>query len=103
MKLGRRREGLADFAKAIDLAPNWELPFVNRAGFAHMHSDFAAAIADYTRAISLIEGRNRNADQPLLAKLYRNRSEARGEVGDERGADADRRNAVRLDPKVGTS
>ena len=99
MKLGRRQEALADFAKAIDLAPNWEGPFVNRAACAAMNSDFAAAIADYGRAISLVEGRNQQADRPLLASLYGSRSRAHGELGDERRADADRREAVRLDSK----
>jgi Flp pilus assembly protein TadD len=100
MKLGRSRDGLADFAKAIELAPSWELPYVNRAGFAHIRSDLSAAIADYSRAIRLIEGRNQRADRPLLAKLYWNRSKARGEDGDEREADADRREALRLDPNL---
>lgn len=100
MKLGRQREGLADFASAIELAPNWELPYLNRAAFAHKRSDLSAAIADYGRAIKLIEGRNQHGDRLLLAKLYWNRSKARGEVGDERGADADRREAMRLDPNL---
>jgi Tfp pilus assembly protein PilF len=102
MKLGRRQEGLADFAKAIDLAPDWELPYLNRAAFAHMNSDLAAAIADYGRAIKLIEARSSHADRPLLANVYRSRSKVHDEAGDERGADADRREAVRLDPEIGS-
>jgi tetratricopeptide (TPR) repeat protein len=101
MKVGLLQEGLADFARAIELAPDWELPYVNRAGFAHMRSDLSGAVADYGRAIGIIEARNRPTDHPMLAKLYWNRSKARGAKGDKRGAEADRREAVRLDPMVG--
>jgi tetratricopeptide repeat protein len=102
MKLGRREEGLADLARAIDLAPHWELPYLNRAGFAHMRSDLTAAIADYGRAIKLIEARKMHAELPQLAKVYWIRAKARSEAGDDLGADADRREAVRLHPEIGS-
>jgi len=100
MRSGARSAGLADLAKAIELAPAWELPYMNRAGFAHMRSDLSAAIADYGRAIGIIEARNRSSDHPLLAKLYWNRSKARGKIGDRPGEEADRREAQRLDPEL---
>jgi len=54
-QMGRTVEALADFGKAIELAPGWPLPLANR---ANLHAQTEApnrAITDFTAAIRIIE------------------------------------------------
>src|SRR5262249_56279818 len=93
-------EARADLDRAVELAPDWELPYLNHAQLAGLRSDWDAAIANYTRAIDLLKAKNQRSDVPMLAKLHWNRAQAYRSSGDEWMASADRREAFRLDPKL---
>jgi len=101
MKVGLLDEALADLNTAIQLAPEWELPYVNRAQLAHLRRDWEGAVRDYTRAIGLIQARDRGEDDlPILAKLHWDRAEAHRSQGNTVEAEADRRAAMRKDPTL---
>ena len=80
---------IADYTKAIELAPNNEIGYSIR-GVAKFHlEDYYGAIADYTKAIEL---------DPNDAEIYYNRGLAKSNLEDHYGAIADYTKAIELDP-----
>ena len=53
--MGRTVEALADFGKAIELAPGWPLPLANRASLHTQTDALNRAVTDYTTAIRIVE------------------------------------------------
>jgi tetratricopeptide (TPR) repeat protein len=100
IRLDRLDEASSDFGMAIRLMPDWSLPYVHRAQLAMLRADWRAAVADYGAAIEKIEVSNNPEDNPLLAKLYWSRGNARRELGDAAGGDADQRIALEKDPTL---
>ena len=80
---------IADFNRAIELNPNDDAPYYNRAQARQLKKDAAGAIADYTRAIEL------GSKNPAA---YNNRGNARSENNDRDGAIADYTRAIELKP-----
>jgi tetratricopeptide (TPR) repeat protein len=116
---------IANFDRAIELNPNDDVPYYNRAQAKRLKKDTAGAIADYTRAIELgstnpaasnnrgnarVENNDRDgaiADftraielKPDYARAYYNRAVAKKAKGDASGAAADFKRAQELDPKL---
>jgi tetratricopeptide (TPR) repeat protein len=80
---------IADFTRAIELNPQDDAPYYNRAQAKWLKKDAAGAIADYTRAIEL------GSTNPAA---YNNRGNARAENNDRDGAIADYTRAIELKP-----
>jgi tetratricopeptide (TPR) repeat protein len=116
---------IADFNRAIELNPNDDAPYYNRAQARRLKKDTAGAIADYTRAIELGcknpaaynnrgNARSENNDpdgaiadytraielKPDYARAYYNRAVTKKAKGDTSGAAADFKHAQELDPKL---
>ena len=79
---------MADLTKAIELAPYWELPFLNRGQAALTLKDWDLCIQDYTSAITTVEGRNDSRNNVMLGRLYLNRGSAYRSRGDFAKAEA---------------
>lgn len=71
-ELGREDEALADFAKAIELNPNFAPAYNNRGYLHYQRGRTEAAIADYTKAITL---------HPGYIEAWRNRAHLYREIG----------------------
>jgi tetratricopeptide (TPR) repeat protein len=124
---GRLTEALADFDKAIELKPS-ALAYYQRANFRFETKDFAAAMRDVNRALSLDE--NYDLAYGLRARLsvenkqlkpamddldrslkinpgyldgYFNRSLLRQKTGDKEGAAQDLTKAIALNPRAASA
>lgn len=84
----RYGDALADFTKAIALAPTIPDPYLNRGAVSEVLQDWEAAIADYDQVLAL---------DSQAAAAYNNRGNAKGGLGDWAGAIADYQQATRLD------
>jgi tetratricopeptide (TPR) repeat protein len=116
---------MTDFDRAVELNPNDDAPYYNRAQAKRLKKDAAGAIADYTRAIELgsknpaaynnrgnARAENNDGDgaiadytraielKPDYARAYYNRAVAKKGKGDANGADADFKAAAKLDPEL---
>ncbi|MEP7148727.1 MAG: tetratricopeptide repeat protein [Acidobacteriota bacterium] len=83
---------VADYSKALEIAPKSVVVLMNRAG-ALEQIDKAAAVNDYTRVIEL---------QPENAQAYAARGVALLELGRKSAAVADLRKALQMDPSLRT-
>ena len=93
-KRGRYREAIAEFDKAIQLDPNWAMPYCSRGMAHHQLSEHDQAIADLTKAVELA---------PQYAIAYGNRGFVHREIGELEKAIADYTEAIRLDPEFATA
>jgi serine/threonine-protein kinase len=87
---GETDKALADYTQLLqlELEPQERLLALNNRGWAHaQQGDFAAALQDYTQAITL---------DPAHFKLYLNRALARLALGDWQGACQDFQTALQL-------
>ena len=85
-------ESVEEFTKAIEINPNFALPYVSRgAALMGMHR-IEESISDFDHAIEL---------DPDYPKTYHLRGLARVEVEDHQGALEDFGNAIDLDPDYG--
>jgi tetratricopeptide (TPR) repeat protein len=85
-------ESVEEFTKAIEINPDFALPYVSRgAALMRMHR-IEESIADFDHAIEL---------DPDYPKTYHLRGLARVEVEDHQGALEDFGNAIDLDPDYG--
>jgi|GEM_PF-6444906 len=91
---------MADLTKAIELAPYWELPFLNRGQAALILKDRDLCVQDYTIAITTVEGRNDSRTNVMLGRLYLNRGSAYRSRGDFAKAEADTQIALLKDPNL---
>jgi len=123
--LGRLGDAEADYGRAIDLAPGWAAPRLNRGVVRQGRGDLEAALEDYARVRELaprialawanaggahLELGRPAAAEPLLtralelepqrAEVWRSRARARRGQGDVSGALADLREALRRDPTL---
>lgn len=89
-RLARREEALADFNKAIELAPDYAMLYNNRGNVLFDMGRAEDAIAEFTRAISLAPG---------YGAAYNNRANANEELGRHEAAIQDYRRAVELMPQ----
>ncbi len=80
-------EALADYNKAVELAPNVTDPYLNRGIAWEALGMWQKAIADYERVLELDD-----------AEAYNNRGNAKSGLGDWQGAIADLQKAFELDP-----
>jgi tetratricopeptide (TPR) repeat protein len=88
---GRLDEAIAEHSKAIELAPGYPLPLVNRGSAWSARGDFAKAIDDFDAALRL---------DPANAGALNNRAWARLKLGDAAGALPDALEAAKLKPKA---
>jgi tetratricopeptide (TPR) repeat protein len=87
--LGVCDQALADFSRAIQLAPQLAAPYRGRAGCRRLKQDHAGALADYAEAIRLA---------PDVAETYLERAACHAERADYDLALADCTTALRLAP-----
>ena len=73
------RGAVADFDRAVELAPRYAEAYNNRGAARHELGDDAGAIADYDRALEF-------GPPQTAAPVYANRAAARYAVGDYAGA-----------------
>jgi tetratricopeptide (TPR) repeat protein len=124
-KKGDLDGAIADFSRAIELDPQDDAAYYNRAQAKRLKKDAAGAIADYTRAIELgstnpaaynnrgnARAENNDGDgaiadytraiglEPDYARAYYNRAVAKEAKGDKTGAKADFKMAAKLDPEL---
>jgi tetratricopeptide (TPR) repeat protein len=100
MKVGQFDAALDDLEVAIKLAPDWELPYLNKAQLAHIQSDLESAIVNYSRVIDLLSKQARNQKDSMLAKVYWNRSRVHLAQGHKKQSEADAREAILRDPSL---
>lgn len=86
--------GLADFAAALNLAPNYWRALHNRGVTRAQNGQFAEAFDDVCRVIQL---------NPKFGKAYANRATLYAQAGDMDRALADYQQALQLDPKLTTA
>jgi tetratricopeptide (TPR) repeat protein len=89
--LDKLSDALADFTRAIELAPDWAAPYFNRGNVYLARGDSARAIVDYDAAIA------RDSD---LAYAYLNRGIALEASGEKDRSRADYAHALLLDPSL---
>ena len=90
LTLGKYKEAIADYDKAIELNPQYALAYNNR-GIAKLHlGDSKEAIADYNKAIEL---------DPKYAKAYCNRGIANCDLGNYEKSITDCNKAIELNPQ----
>lgn len=77
-RLGALAAALADYDRAIELAPDDPAAYINRGNVHVLAATYGRAIADFSRAIEL---------SPRHARAYYNRSTARRLAGDPRWRD----------------
>jgi tetratricopeptide (TPR) repeat protein len=82
-------EAIADFNKAIELAPDASDPYLNRGAALEGKRQYEAAIADYNKVLEI---------DPNDVMAYNNRGNAKGGLGRWEEALADYRKAVDLAP-----
>ncbi len=64
--MGKYRQALKDYSKAISLNPAYEEAYYNRGGLYTDHlKDYRKAVSDYSRVVEL---------QPDMARAYHNRA-----------------------------
>lgn len=89
VSLNRLQEAIADYNRAIELAPMKPDPYLNRGAALEGVGEWQAAIADYNQVLAL---------NPEDAAAYNNRGNAKAGQGDWDGAIADYQKAVELAP-----
>lgn len=82
-------EAIADFNRAIELAPDAADPYLNRGAALEGKKQYQEAIADYERVLSI---------NPEDAMAYNNRGNAKGGLGNWEAALADYQKASELAP-----
>jgi Flp pilus assembly protein TadD len=86
-ELARPDEALADFAKAIELKPDFALAFRNAGQVFYRAGAYDKAVTAFSKAIEL---------SPRDAQAYSWRASCRAALRDQPGAEADRRTAAGL-------
>jgi tetratricopeptide (TPR) repeat protein len=81
---------LADYDRAVALAPNQPDPYLNRGAALERLERWSDAIADYSQVLNI---------NPQDAAAYNNRGNAKAGLGDWEAALVDYQQAVTLDPK----
>jgi tetratricopeptide (TPR) repeat protein len=99
-KLGMLHEAIADLNEAIQLAPKWGLPYLNRAQVHIQREDLDAGIADYNRVIEQVGQSQAPDDRALAGIAFWNRGRCYRMRGNQAQAEADIREAVRLNPNL---
>ena len=89
--LGKYKEALADYDRAIELQPDYVEAYNNRGIAKSELGRDEAAVADYDEAIGL---------KSDLADAYSNRGNAKSELGQHEAAVADYDEAIRLNPDL---
>ena len=87
--LGKYKEALADYDRAIELNPAYAVAYSNRGTATSELGRDEAAVTDYDKAISL---------NPAYAAAYYNRGNAKQKLGRDEAAAADYDEAIRLNP-----
>jgi hypothetical protein len=80
---------IADFSRAMELAPDELAPVFNRGNARSLSGDVKGAVADYTEAVRI---------QPDFAAGYERRGMSRQRLGDLEGALGDLNTALELNP-----
>lgn len=105
--LGKKEPALADLNLAVELRPDWFMPYWNRGQVHHQQRDYPAAIGNYTKALELLrvevykEGASANAFPPeniTLADVLCARATAYYESGQDEEGKKDFDEAVKRDP-----
>ena len=78
--MGDLAGALADFDRALELAPRYTEAYSNRGTARHARGDDAGSVADFEQALEI---------DPRHAEAYNNRGAARHALGDPRTALAD--------------
>lgn len=91
---GNLDQALSDYSKATALDPEDPLPYHNRANILVKMDNYAAAIAEYTKAVGILTG----ADDLWESKVRRARAIAYTKAGDLQGAIGDYSRLTELDP-----
>jgi tetratricopeptide (TPR) repeat protein/S1-C subfamily serine protease len=86
-ELNRLDEAIADFAKAIELKPDFALAYRNAGQVLYKARAYDKAVTSLSKAIEL---------SPRDAQAYSWRAACRAALGDQAGAEADRRTAAGL-------
>ena len=86
-ELNRLDEAMADFARAIELKPDFALAFRNAGQVFYKARAYDKAVTVFSKAIEL---------SPRDAQAYSWRAACRAALGDQAGAEADRRTAAGL-------
>src|SRR5262245_10713502 len=97
-RLGMLNEALTDLNEAIRLAPQWKLPYLNRLQPHINRNDLEAAIADCDHVLEQIGQPPAPADRALAAMAFWNRGQCFRLRGNQARAEADMREALRLNP-----
>jgi tetratricopeptide (TPR) repeat protein len=82
-------EAIADYNRAIELAPDAAAPYLNRGAVLEAQGHYEAAIADYNRVLAL---------NPTDAMALNNRGNAEGGLKNWEAAISDYQKAAELDP-----
>jgi tetratricopeptide (TPR) repeat protein len=90
-ELGAFDAAIADLSHAIELKPNDQDLFNDRAVAKWNQGDIEGAIADYNQSIAI--------NPKTAARAYRNRALVKSSKGDKDGAIADYNQAIELEPK----
>ena len=90
MKLGDYQGAIADYSKALEINPQFDLAYGNRAKSKYHLEDYQGAIDDYTKAIQI---------KPLDANSYSHRGTMKYLLLDSQGALADLNKAIAIDPQ----
>ena len=64
-------QALADYAKAIELNPQFDLPYLNLGLMAYNNGQYEQALTDYTRAIELNQRRAAHSSIGALSFINR--------------------------------
>ena len=102
-KVGNYYGAIADYTKAIELAPNNGSSYNNRGSLKFNNlKDYYGAIADYTKAIEIVSNQGAHYNNNLaLAYAYNNRGTSKYNLKDYYGAIADYTKAIELAPNNG--
>ena len=80
-------DAIEDYTKAIEIDPNYQFAYFNRARVKRELGDYQGAIDDYTKAIK---------NDPNNHFAYQFRADVKRKSGDNEGADEDDRKAEKL-------
>lgn len=85
------KSALEDYDKAIEIAPNFISAIINRGSLKDEHGDYAGAIEDYNKVLSI-----EIVDLENKQQAYFNRGNSKHNLNDKLGACVDWKKALEL-------
>ncbi|MCJ7764472.1 MAG: tetratricopeptide repeat protein, partial [Thiovulaceae bacterium] len=93
LKIGTYEKAIANFDKAIDLAPDISAAFSYRAEAFRLNGRLSEALEDAEKAIAM------ESDLQILSDVYRTRGKVYLELGQDISATASFKKAAEIDPR----